>query len=153
MHALRRVVRPSRWLSSASLVTLLLAVYAAQASGQAATAPSGSNVMLDGKQEVPPVATAATGSGTITVLMDHSMSGSVTTTGVAGTAAHIHMAAKGQNGAVIVPLNKTGENTWAVPPSIRLNDQQYEAYKLGNLYVNVHSAANPNGEIRGQINP
>jgi hypothetical protein len=40
-----------------------------------------------------------------------------------------------------------------VPPSIRLNDVQYEAYKLGNLYVNVHSAANPGGEIRGQITP
>ena len=80
-------------------------------------------------------------------------SGSVTTTGVAGTAAHIHLAAPGQNGPVIVPLNKTGDNVWSVPPSIRLNDVQYEAYKLGNLYVNVHSAANPGGEIRGQIMP
>jgi len=109
--------------------------------------------MLSGAQEVPPVTTAATGSGTITVLMDRSVSGSVTTTGVAGTAAHIHMAAPGQNGAVIVPLNKTGENTWSVPASIRFNDTQYEAYRLGNLYVNVHSAANPGGEIRGQVKP
>ena len=40
-----------------------------------------------------------------------------------------------------------------MPPGIRLNDTEYEAYKLGNLCVNVHSAANPNGEIRGQIMP
>jgi hypothetical protein len=115
--------------------------------------PSGSNVLLNGKQEVPTVTTDASGSGTITVLMDRSVSGAVTTTGIAATAAHIHLAASGQNGPVIVPLNKTGDNVWSVPPSIRLNDVQYEAYKLGNLYVNVHSAANPGGEIRGQIMP
>lgn len=152
MHALRLAIRRYRWLSSASFSALLLAGYAGLAWSQA-TAPSGSNVMLEGKEEVPPVTTQAKGSGTITVLMDRSVSGSVTTTGVAGTAAHIHLAAKGANGPVIVPLNKTGDNTWSVPPSIRLNDTQYEAYKLGNLYVNVHSAANPGGEIRGQIMP
>jgi len=119
----------------------------------ASAAPSGSNVTLSGNQEVPPVSTAATGTGTIAVLMDRSVSGSVTTSGVAGAAAHIHLAAPGQNGPVIVPLNKTGDNVWSVPPAIRLNDAQYEAYRLGNLYVNVHSAANPSGEIRGQIKP
>jgi hypothetical protein len=128
----------------------LLAAGCTQVSSQA---PSGSNVILDGKQEVPPVATAATGSGIIKVLMDRSVSGSVMTSGVAGTAAHIHMASPGANGPVIVPLNKTGDNEWSVPPSIRLNDAQYEALRLGNLYVNVHSAANPGGEIRGQIQP
>jgi hypothetical protein len=132
-------------------VAALLAAGCAQQT--ASTAPTGSNVMLNGAQEVPPVATAATGSGTITVLMDRSVSGTVTTSGIVGTAAHIHMAAPGQNGSVIVPLNQTGENLWAVPNSIRLNDAQYEAYRQGNLYVNVHSAANPAGEIRGQVRP
>ena len=132
-------------------VAALLATGCAQQT--ASTAPSGSNVVLSGAQEVPPVATAATGSGTIAVLMDRSVSGTVTTSGIAGTAAHIHLAAPGQNGPVIVPLNKTGENLWAVPDSIRLNDAQYEAYRLGNLYVNVHSAAHPAGEIRGQVRP
>ncbi len=155
MHALQRVVRRSLWLSSVS-VAALLAAGCAQQSAQpqmASAAPSGSNVMLSGNQEVPPVSTAATGTGIITVLMDRSVSGSVTTSGVAGAAAHIHLAAPGQNGPVIVPLNKTGDNVWSVPPAIRLNDAQYEAYRLGNLYVNVHSAANPGGEIRGQIKP
>ncbi len=155
MHALQRLVRRSRWLSSVSVAALLAAGCAQQSAQQqmASAAPSGSNVMLSGNQEVPPVSTAATGSGTIAVLMDRSVSGSVTTSGVAGAAAHIHLAAPGQNGPVIVPLNKTGDNVWSVPPAIRLNDAQYEAYRLGNLYVNVHSAANPSGEIRGQIKP
>ncbi len=155
MHALQRVVRRSLWLSSVSVAALLAAGCAQQSAQQqmASAAPSGSNVTLSGNQEVPPVSTAATGSGTIAVLMDRSVSGSVTTSGVAGSAAHIHLAAPGQNGPVIVPLNKTGDNVWSVPPAIRLNDAQYEAYRLGNLYVNVHSAANPGGEIRGQIKP
>ena len=149
MHALRRVVRRSLWLSSVSAAALLAAGCAQMSS----SAPSGSNVVLGGNQEVPPVSTAATGSGTLTVLMDRSMTGTVTTSGIAGTAAHIHMAAPGHNGPVIVPLNRTADNMWSVPASIRLNDAQYEAYKLGNLYVNVHSAANPGGEIRGQVTP
>ena len=155
MHALQRVVRRCLWLSSVSVAALLAAGCAQQSAQQqmASAAPSGSNVMLSGNQEVPSVSTAATGSGIITVLMDRSVSGSVTTSGVAGSAAHIHLAAPGQNGPVIVPLNKTGDNVWSVPPAIRLNDAQYEAYRLGNLYVNVHSAANPGGEIRGQIKP
>ena len=155
MHALQRVVRRSLWLSSVTVAALLAAGCAQESAQQqmASAAPSGSNVMLSGNQEVPPVGTAATGSGLITVLMDRSVSGSVTTSGVAGSAAHIHLAAPGQNGPVIVPLNKTGDNVWSVPPAIRLNDAQYEAYRLGNLYVNVHSAANPGGEIRGQIKP
>ena len=146
MHSLRNVVRWTLWWNCLSAAVLVGVAW-----GQAA--PSGSNVILNGSNEVPAVTTAATGAGTIRVLPDRSVSGSVTTNGVAGSAAHIHMGAKGQNGPVIVPLNKTGDNVWSVPPSIRLNDQQYEAYGLGNLYINVHSAANPGGEIRGQIAP
>jgi len=115
---------------------------------------SGSNVTLSGAEEVPPVTTSASGSGTITVKDDKSVSGSVTTTGVAGTAAHIHTGAKGRNGPVIVPLTKSSDgNTWTVPEGRTLTDAQYEAYKAGNLYVNVHSAANKGGEVRGQLKP
>jgi hypothetical protein len=110
-------------------------------------------VTLSGDQEVPAVKTAAAGHGTISVGADKSVSGSVTTTGVAGTMAHIHEGAPGKNGGVAVPLAKSGDNGWAVPPGAKLSDAQYEAYKAGNLYVNVHSSANPGGEIRGQIKP
>ena len=149
MHPLRQVVRRVLWASGMGAAALLAAGCAQMSS----PAPSGANVILNGNQEVPPVSTAGTGSGIIRVLMDRSVSGSVMTSGVAGTAAHIHLGAPGENGPVIIPLNRTADNTWSVPASIRLNDTQYEAFRLGNLYVNVHSAANPGGEIRGQLTP
>jgi hypothetical protein len=107
---------------------------------------------LSGDNEVPPVKTAASGSGTISVAADKTISGSVTTTGVQGTMAHIHMAPRGQNGPVIVPLTKSGD-TYTAPAGAKLNDAQMAAYKAGNLYVNVHSEANKGGEVRGQLNP
>ena len=110
-------------------------------------------VTLSGGQEVPAVTTAASGSGTITINADKSVSGSVSTTGVAGTMAHIHNGAAGTNGPVIIPLTKSGDSTWSVPAGAKLTDAQYAAYKAGGLYVNVHSAANKGGEIRGQLKP
>jgi hypothetical protein len=108
---------------------------------------------LTGAQEVPPVTTSASGSGTITVGADKSVSGSVTTSGIAATAAHIHEGAMGANGPVIVPLAKTSDNVWSVAAAAKLTDAQYESYKAGKLYVNVHSAANKGGEIRAQLKP
>ena len=108
---------------------------------------------LSGAQEVPPVATSASGTGSITIGPDQSVSGSVTTTGVDGTMAHIHLAAAGQNGPVIVPMNKTAEGVWTIPAGAKLNDAQFQSFKDGNLYVNVHSAAFRGGEIRGQLKP
>ena len=114
---------------------------------------SGIKVTLSGKDEVPPVATSASGNGTIVIGDDKSVSGSVTTTGVAGVAAHIHVGAAGKNGPVIVPLKKTTDNVWAVPEGAKLTDAQYASFKAGDLYVNVHSAAHKGGEIRGQLKP
>jgi len=110
-------------------------------------------VTLSGSQEVPAVTTSASGSGTVTIGVDKAISGSVTTSGVVGTAVHIHMAAAGQNGPVIVPLVKSGDNSWAVGPGGKLTDAQYDAFKAGNLYINVHSETHKGGEIRGQIKP
>jgi hypothetical protein len=110
-------------------------------------------VRLSGDQEVPPVATKATGTATLTVAEDKSVTATIRTEGVAGVAAHIHQAAAGANGPVIVPMDKTGENEWSTKPGAKLTDAQYDAYKAGGLYFNVHSAANKGGEIRGQIRP
>jgi len=110
-------------------------------------------VTLAGSQEVPPVTTSASGTGSIMVSPDGSVSGSVTTVGVDGTMAHIHEAPMGQNGPVIVPFAKTADSVWTVPAGAKLTDAQLQSLKSGNLYINVHSAANKGGEIRGQLKP
>ena len=139
-------MRRTLWAMLGMMVTLL-------AMGVSVASAVDAKVVLSGGQEVPPVTTSATGSGTITVAADQSISGKIATTGIKGTVAHIHVAAPGTNGPVIVPLTKDGENGWAVGPGAKLQDAHYQAFKDGKLYVNVHSAANPNGEIRGQIKP
>ena len=108
---------------------------------------------LSGAQEVPPVTTAATGAGDITVAADGAVSGSVKTTGVAGTMAHIHVAAMGKNGPVIIPLTNSGDGVWSVPAGAKLTAEQMVSYKAGDLYVNVHSDAHKGGEIRAQMKP
>jgi len=135
--------------SARAAVTLIAGVLAA-GSGMALAA--GTRVILSGDQEVAPVSTPASGNGTITVTDDKSVSGSVTTSAIAGTAAHIHEAGRGQNGPVAVALTKTSNNMWSVPPGTKLSDGQYQSYKAGHLYVNVHSEAHKDGEIRGQLN-
>lgn len=112
-----------------------------------------SKIMLSGDQEVPAVTTSATGSGTITVKDDKTVSGSVKTSGIEGTMAHIHEAAAGKNGPPIITLEKKGDGQWAVPADAKLSDAQYKAYQAGELYVNVHSAAHKGGEIRDQLKP
>jgi hypothetical protein len=110
------------------------------------------NVTLSGAEEVPPISVSGTGSGSFNIGTDGSVKGSVTTTGVQGTMAHIHQGARGQNGPVIVPLTKDG-NTYSAPAGAKLSEAQMQAFKAGNLYVNVHTAQNKGGEVRAQLQP
>jgi opacity protein-like surface antigen len=128
--------------------TLLAAVISAALAGAAFAADV--KVTLSGDQEVPPVKTEGKGSGTITIADDGSVSGSVTTTGVKGTMAHIHQGAMGANGPVIVPFTKDGD-TYKAPPGAKLTPDQMKEFKAGNLYFNVHTDANKGGEVRGQL--
>ena len=111
----------------------------------------GQTVTLSGANEVPPVATSASGTGTVTVGSDCSVTASITVTGMTATASHIHQGAAGANGPVIVPFTKTGDNAFAAPAGAKMNEAQCAAYRAGNTYVNVHSAKNPPGEIRAQL--
>ncbi len=110
------------------------------------------SVKLTGAEEVPPVNTAASGSGSFRVAEDGTITGSVTTTKVAGTMAHIHSGAAGSNGPVIVPLTKNGD-TYSVPAGRKLTEAQMKALKTGGLYVNVHSNQHKGGEVRAQLKP
>lgn len=148
-------------LRSAFLMALISTTVMAQSSagttrsGTTGMSSSGgvpSELILTGAQEVPPVSTKASGKSTIKVATDHSVSGVVTTEGVAGTAAHIHEGPIGKAGPVILPLTKTSANTFSVPENAKLSNAQYATYLAGNLYINVHSAAHPEGEIRAQLN-
>jgi CHRD domain len=64
-------------------------------------------------------------------------------------AAHIHMAAKGKSGAIVVPL--CGPCTSGVTGTATITAALRAAFNKHLLYVNVHTAKNPNGEIRGQL--
>ena len=110
-------------------------------------------LQLAGAEETPPVTTSASGTGTITIAADKSVSGTIKTMGIDGTVAHIHVGAPGQSGPPIITLNKGADGVWSVPAGSKLTDDQYASFKAGNLYVNVHSAAHKAGEIRGQMKP
>ena len=111
----------------------------------------GQKITLSGSNEVPPVTTSASGTGTVTIGADRSVKANITVTGMTATASHIHEGAAGVNGPVIVPFTKTADNTFVAPDGAKLTEAQYASYKAGNLYVNVHSAANPGGEVRAQL--
>jgi hypothetical protein len=126
------------------------------------TAPPSYKTVLTGEKEVPPVNTAATGLSDIAVrsgLCPGSSSncnmlvGTVQTTGINATAAHVHRGAPNENGPVVVALVKTSADVWSVPLGTSLTASQYEDYLAGRLYVNVHSDRYKDGEIRAQVKP
>ena len=136
-----------KWIAAFALA----AAVGLTASCQTMSMGGGEQVSLSGANEVPPVATSAAGSGTVTIKDDRSVSVKITVTGMTATAAHIHEGAAGTNGPVIVPFTKTADNTFEAPADAKLTEAQYASYKAGKLYVNVHSAKNPGGEVRAQL--
>ena len=110
-------------------------------------------VTLSGDQEIPPVSTPAAGTAAISVAADGSVTASVTVTGMKPTVAHIHDAAAGKNGPIVIPLVKVSDTVWVLPPGSKLTDTQLASFRAGTLYVNVHSEAWRAGEVRGQIRP
>lgn len=108
-------------------------------------------VTLTGSTVVPPVTTVGSGTGQFTITPDHKIIGSIRVFEMKPAMAHIHEAAPGKNGPPIITLGKTAEDSYAVPPDTVLSNEQYASYLAGNLYVQVHSAKYPNGELRGQL--
>lgn len=107
---------------------------------------------LTGAQEVPPVFTGMSGTGTF-VLQRDGLHYDVTVRNLSGaiTAAHFHRGAAGIAGPVISPITFVG--TRSVGVWTDLTNEQRMILLNGNIYVNVHTAKEPNGEIRGQVVP
>ncbi len=108
---------------------------------------------LDGKSEVPP--NASTGTGTADINYDPAtkkLTWKLTYSGLSGpaTAAHFHGPAEaGKNAGVAVAIPNAG--TSPTEGSATLTDAQAADLTAGKYYINVHTAANPGGEIRGMV--
>ena len=110
---------------------------------------------LDGASETPP--NDSKGKGTAWVNLNTATKGldwKVEYSGMSGpaTMAHFHGPAPvGKAAGVAVPLN--GNLASPTTGSATLTDAQIADLKAGLWYVNVHTAAHPPGEIRGQLTP
>lgn len=120
---------------------------------------------MSGTNEVPQITGSASGTATFT-LTGKTLSYVVTVSGLSGNAAasHIHSAPPGSNGGIVVPFNAAGVQSGQVASgTVDLTqpisngttsisgDSLLTLLNSGLLYTNVHTAANPGGEIRGQI--
>jgi hypothetical protein len=108
---------------------------------------------LNGASETPPDSSKATGTANFTFNpVTKILTGTVNFTGINATAAHIHRGAVGVAGPVIFPLSS--DSTLTSPlhfTSVALTQNQINDLMAGLYYVNIHSAAYPDGEIRGQL--
>jgi hypothetical protein len=143
-----------RWLSVPALVSgaLLFAVPSAHADPILVY-----QAFLNGASENPPNGSPATGYGTVTLnaLMDH-FDVDLTWTGLtaSATAGHIHGPAPvGVNAAVIFPFSIVPGTSGHFTGTFAINATQLGWLQTGLLYMNLHDANFPAGEIRGQLTP
>ena len=120
---------------------------------------------LSGQEEVPSVQTQSTGIADFTLIGMESVNYTVNASNIQGaTAGHIHLGKPGENGPIVITLFKydTPMNQVSETGSFTAADQEGPmagqpfqelgtAALNGDLYVNIHTEQNPNGEIRGQI--
>src|SRR5499427_7355827 len=107
---------------------------------------------LKASSEVPP--TDSKGAGSVTATYDTAskkLSWKGTVSGLSGpaTAAHFHAGEPGKNGGVVIPI--AGADKGSFEGTATLTDEQAADLMAGKWYVNVHTAANKAGEIRGQV--
>jgi len=119
---------------------------------------SGIGAFFTGLQEVPaPVITTASGTAS---LFTNSMGLRyfITVTGLSGpiTGAHFHLGSTKEGGPVVKDITSTftgntANGTWLIAEATPFNDSLRQALVNGRIYLNIHTAANPSGEIRGQV--
>lgn len=141
-----------RILVSSVLLASLLGLSACNTSPMASNM-SGLSARLSAAQEVPPTNSPA--SGTLAANLDRQtrlLTWTVTYSPMSGpvTAGHFHgPAAMGQNAGVALPFS--GSLNSPISGSATLTEAQVADLVGGRWYVNLHTAANPGGEIRGQV--
>jgi hypothetical protein len=107
---------------------------------------------LSGSQEVPPTGSPGTGTATVTLYPGNWITWSVVYSGLSGpaVAAHFHGPAKaGGNAPPVIKLGPDLDSP--ITGASEVTDDQIYDLKGGNWYVNIHTPANPGGEIRGQL--
>ena len=139
-------MRQASWLSS-----IVAGVFLVSGAAQAAQVNFKADLTTAG--EVPPVTGAGKGAATASLdTATKTLTWTVTYSGLSGpaTAGHIHgPAAPGANAGVLVPF--TGDLASPIKGSATLTDAQISDLEAGKTYVNLHTAANKGGEIRGQL--
>lgn len=140
----------STFLRSTVAAIVFAGVMGFAAASQAATVTY--KAAMTGKSEVPANTTAGTGEVTATYdTATKKLTWKGTYSGLTGpaTAAHFHgPAGEGKNAGVLIPISPA---TSPLEGSATLTDAQAKALQDGEVYVNVHTAANKGGEIRGQL--
>lgn len=115
--------------------------------------PSGTTTYratLTGASEVPSNASTATGSATLSFNNTTKIFNlTVTYSGMTATAAHVHKGAVGVSGGPVFPITVTASPMYLT--SAALTAEQEADLKANLYYVNIHSGAYPDGEIRGQL--
>ncbi|MED5425952.1 MAG: CHRD domain-containing protein [Pseudomonadota bacterium] len=112
------------------------------------------NVNLSGSQEVPAVTTMSMATAVVEIDEDlPAFSVSVDVSGLTDvTGVHVHDGGVGMNGPVAFPLTDAGNGTYVLAET-NISPSNLDALTSGEWYLNVHTTANPNGEVRGQIVP
>lgn len=112
------------------------------------------DVILSGLNEVPAVTTTATGLALVRLTANKQLYTRVTVTNLeatdALTAAHIHKAATGVNGAVMIGLCSNAADFNTIK-TVTVDDATFASLKADAIYVNAHSTNRPSGVVRGQI--
>ena len=120
--------------------------------------PVSFQVTLSGPQQVPPVDTAANGKAAITYdPATRVVTWNVTYDGLSGPPTMAHLHGPAGSGSVAPPVIWLTEKGTAVTNPIKgeatLTPEQADQFTSGMWYINIHTAANPKGEIRGQVMP
>ena len=126
----------------------------AQTSTQMTANTANYMAQLTGAQEVPPVNSPGRGDAQVTYdKASKQLRWTVNYGGLSSnpTAAHFHTAAMGANGPVAINIAPSGPPQSPITGMATLTDAQAQALTAGQMYINVHTPANPGGEIRGQV--